>query len=72
MAEWVDFEHINEHHRFQTAETWSSDNTSTAPTICWICGKTMEEHWFPKTNLAMKAAILNQADEVAKQAWDNG
>lgn len=60
MAEWVDWQNIDEHHRYQQVNDED---------FCWICGKTMEEHWFPKTDLAMKAAILNQADEIAKKAW---
>jgi hypothetical protein len=71
MAEIVDWQHIDEHHPFQTVETWTSDNTGSPPVTCWVCGKTADNHWFPKTDLAMKAALLNQIDDIAKEAWNN-
>ena len=55
-VEWVNWENINERHKFTIVEQWSSNNTGPPPTTCYICGKQKEEHWFAKVN--------------PKQLWD--
>ena len=54
MTEWVMWENINERHRFTTVENWP--NNGPPPTECVVCGKTKDNHWFPRTN--------------PKQLWD--
>lgn len=39
--EWVNWEHLSDHHRYV------QENDSTT---CMVCGRGMENHWFPKQN----------------------
>jgi hypothetical protein len=72
MPEWVDYQHINEHHKFQTVETWSSGNTSDPPpTTCWICGKGFESHWFPISDAKKLADLHQQVYDIADEVWNN-
>ena len=71
MVEIVDWQNINEQHRFQTVETWSSDNTNNPPPAhCWICGKHQDEHWFPPDLQRIVDTTL-EIEKIAQDAWDN-
>lgn len=55
MPEWVDWQYINEHHRYI-----QQDNEST----CLVCGKNMNNHWFSRQN---PKRILDEAEQVADE-----
>lgn len=65
MVEVVDWHNLNERHRFVTVETWSSSSTnSLPPDICVVCGKSQDDHWFPKQN---PRVVLEQASNVVDE-----
>ena len=62
MAEIVDWQHLDEHHKYQQIN--NEDH-------CWICGKTMKNHWFPITDSKKLADLHQQVYDIADEAWNN-
>ena len=52
MPDWVDWQNINERHKYI-----QQDNEPT----CMVCGRDMTNHWFPKQN---PKKVIDEAEQI--------